>query len=83
MRITGTVATNGSGGTIAYQWLRPDGRPGGSGRMSLAEGQRRATVTATFDYDGAGPATGVAALHVVSPASVYSQPVRVAYLCPG
>ena len=50
--------------------------------MAVREGQRSAAVSTTIDYAGSTPAQGVAALHVVSPASVYSAPLRVVYSCP-
>ncbi|HEY7199358.1 MAG TPA: serine/threonine-protein kinase [Candidatus Dormibacteraeota bacterium] len=77
------VATNGSAGTLRYEWLRPDGwRVGGGGQVAVHDGQRSAAVTTSVDFDGNAPAQGVVALHVLSPASVYSQPLAVTYACP-
>jgi hypothetical protein len=77
-----TVATNGAPGTIAYQWLLPDGRRSAEGRVTLRGGGRSSTVDLSVAYSGTTAAQGVAALHVLSPAGVYSEPVRVAYVCP-
>lgn len=77
-----TLATNGAPGTISYEWLRPDGQRVAPGRVVVRGGERAATVTLAVDYDGSAAAQGVAALHVVTPASVYSEPVRVSYSCP-
>jgi hypothetical protein len=77
-----TVATNGMPGTITYEWLRSGGPPSGGGRLAVRGGQRSATVTTGVAYDGSVPAQGVAALHVLSPASVYSPPLRLSYTCP-
>jgi hypothetical protein len=82
MSFRGTISTNGGAGTVTYQWLRPDGQLGAAGRASLPRGRHETTVTLTYDYNGSGPASGVAALHVLGPADVYSPPVRVAYACP-
>jgi serine/threonine-protein kinase len=80
--VRATVTTNGSPGTIAYEWLRPDGGSAAAGRVTLRQGQRAATVALPLPYSGSAPAQGVAALHVVSPAGVYSAPQRIAYACP-
>jgi len=77
-----TVTTNGSPGTIAYEWLLPDGRASAQGRVTLRQGERSATVNLPVAYSGRTPALGVAALHVVSPAGVYSEPLRLGYACP-
>jgi len=77
-----TVTTNGAPGTVTYEWLRPDGRSAAAGRLTLRRGERTATVDLPLAYSGAAPAQGVAALHVLSPASVYSQPFRISYACP-
>jgi serine/threonine-protein kinase len=80
--VRATVTTNGAQGTISYEWLRPDGGPAAAGRVTLRQGQRAATVALPLAYSGSAPAQGVAALHVTSPAGVYSAPLRVAYACP-
>jgi Protein kinase domain len=80
--VRATVATNGAAGTISYEWLRPDGRRSAVDRARVREGVRGTTVSLALGYDGGTPAQGVAALHVLAPASVYSPPVRVAYSCP-
>lgn len=77
-----TLATNGVPGTIRYEWLRPDGQPGETGRVTVRGGQHSTTVRLAVDYDGSKTAGGVGALHVVSPASVYSEPLHVTYSCP-
>jgi hypothetical protein len=77
-----TITTNGAPGTITYQWIRPDGSLVAPNRVVVRGGDRAATVTLTQQYSGTTPAQGVAALHVISPVSVYSEPLRVAYECP-
>lgn len=80
--VRATVTTNGTAGTIDYEWLRPDGGPPAGGRLTLRQGQRSATAALPLAYSGRTPAEGVAALHVLSPAGVYSAPLRVGYACP-
>jgi tRNA A-37 threonylcarbamoyl transferase component Bud32 len=80
--VRATVTTNGSPGTIAYRWLRPDGGPPATGRVVLRRGQRSAIVELPLTYSGSVPAQGVAALHVLSPAAVYSEPLTITYACP-
>jgi hypothetical protein len=77
-----TVTTNGAPGTITYTWLRPDGAAPATGRVVLRGGQRSASVDLPLTYSGSAPAQGVAALHVLSPAGVYSEPLRIGYACP-
>jgi hypothetical protein len=77
-----TVTTNGVPGQITYRWLLPDGRRTAEGRVTLRRGGRSATVDLPVAYSGSTAAQGVAALHVLSPAGVYSEPVRVVYACP-
>jgi serine/threonine-protein kinase len=80
-RLSGVVDTDGPGGSVTYQWLRPDGGAAPPQQVTVQAGHRRTTVTLTVSAGGAGAAGGVAALHVLSPASVYSQPVRVSFAC--
>ncbi len=80
--VRATVSTNGSAGTIAYEWLRPDGAPSRPGHVRVEPGVRSATVTLVVTYSGSTAAQGVAALHVLSPAGVYSRPLRISYSCP-
>ncbi len=82
VRVRATVSTNGSAGTIEYAWVRPDGAPSRTGQVRVEPGVRSATVTLAVDYSGSRAAQGVAALHVLSPAEVYSQPLRISYSCP-
>ncbi|TMC05859.1 MAG: hypothetical protein E6J41_20710 [Chloroflexi bacterium] len=77
-----TVTTNGAPGTLTYEWLRPDGGAASTGRVALRRGDRTATVQLPLAYSGAAAVQGVAALHVLSPAGVYSRPLRVTYACP-
>jgi serine/threonine-protein kinase len=76
------VTTNGAPGAITYEWLLPNGRASAQDRVTLRGGARTTAVDLPVAYSGGAPAQGVAALHVLSPAAVYSQPVRVAYACP-
>jgi serine/threonine-protein kinase len=82
VRVHATVTTNGAPGTITYTWLRPDGSPAATGRAVLRGGQRSASMDLPLAYSGSAPAQGVAALHVLSPAGVYSEPLRIGYACP-
>jgi hypothetical protein len=81
MTVRAFVATNGAAGTISYQWLRPGGATAPA-HLTVPGSTRRTAVTMAVDYSGAAPAEGLAALHVLSPASVYSPPVQLAYTCP-
>jgi len=80
--VRATIATNGAPGTVTYQWVRPDGSSSTAVRSAVRRGERGPTATLAVDYSGATAAGGVAALHVLSPADVYSAPVRVGYACP-
>jgi len=77
-----TLATNGAPGTISYEWVRPDGRRtgggqvGGPGRPARGDGHPGRRLR----RQRAGARVG--ALHVISPASVYSEPLAVTYTCP-
>jgi tRNA A-37 threonylcarbamoyl transferase component Bud32 len=80
--VRATVTTNGAAGSLTYEWLRPDGGPSAPITVALRRGQRSATAALPLAYTGGTAAQGVAALHVLSPAGVYSAPVRVGYACP-
>jgi Protein kinase domain len=82
LTLRATVFTNGAAGTLAYQWLRPDGRPDPPARVVMRAGRRSATVTLSLGYSGNAAVQGVGALHVLAPASVYSEPLRISYSCP-
>jgi hypothetical protein len=76
--VTGRVATNGSAGTVSYQWLfQPQSQAPQPMSQSVVAGQDAVYVTATLAGQGQGsaartvtlqvlgPGTGTASVHVV------------------
>ena len=74
--ITATAPT-----TVRYQWRLPDGTFTAVQTLTAA-GPGPVTATLSYTLSGRGQQLGVATLHVLTPADVYSNPVAVAYRCP-
>lgn len=66
--VTGRITTNGSAGTISYQWLfRPGPQPARPLRQSVVAGQRAAYVTVAVEGHGQDSASQTVTLQVLSP----------------
>jgi hypothetical protein len=66
--VTGRITTNGSAGTVAYQWLfQQGGQPPQSLSQSVADGQRAVNVTVDVQGSGHGSASQTVTLQVLGP----------------
>jgi hypothetical protein len=66
--VTGRVTTNGSAGTISYQWMfRPDKRPPQPLNQSVTAGQHAVYVTVAVEGSGHGSASQTVTLQVLGP----------------
>jgi hypothetical protein len=66
--VTGQVTTNGSAGTVSYQWLfTPGAQPPQPLSQSVAAGQRNLDVTVAVQGQGQGSATQRVTLQVLGP----------------
>jgi hypothetical protein len=66
--VTGRVTTNGSAGTVTYQWLfKPGGQQATTLSQSVSSGQDAVDVTAALEGSGQGTASQTAILQVLSP----------------
>ncbi len=80
--VTGRITTNGSAGTVSYQWVfRPDRRPPQPLSQSVVAGQHAVYVTVAVEGSGHGSASQVVTLQVLGPDQrAISTPVVVS--CP-
>ena len=66
--VTGRITTNGSAGTVSYQWLfRPDQQAPQPLSQSVAAGQRAVYVTVAVQGSGKGSASQAVTLQVLGP----------------
>jgi hypothetical protein len=66
--VTGRIATNGSAGTVSYQWLFQPGRqPPQPLSQSVTAGQQAAYVTVAVQGSGHGSASQTVTLRVLGP----------------
>jgi hypothetical protein len=66
--VTGQIATNGSAGTVSYQWVfRPQAQAPQPLNQSVAAGQRAVYVTVAVQGQGHGTATQAVTLDVLGP----------------
>jgi len=66
--VTGRISTNGSAGTVSYQWLLRSGRPSPPPlNQSVAAGQNAVDVTVTLEGSGHGSASQKVTLQVLRP----------------
>jgi hypothetical protein len=79
---SGHVKTNGSGGDITYQWVKPDGTTTDPQVATIKKGDSEAVATLQFTYQGNGSAEGDAVLRVLKPTNLSSQAVHITYTCP-
>jgi hypothetical protein len=68
VKVTGRITTNGSAGTVSYQWLfRPDRRPPQPLSQSVVAGQHAVDVTVAVEAQGHGSASRKVTLQVLGP----------------
>jgi hypothetical protein len=80
--VTGHVTTNGSAGTVTYQWLfTPGTQPPQPLNQSVAAGQRTVDVTVAVEGQGQGSASQRVTLQVLGPDPV-SASATVTVTCP-
>jgi hypothetical protein len=66
--VTGRITTNGSAGTVSYQWLfQPDRQPPQPLSQSVTAGQHAAYVTVAVEGSGHGSASRTVTLQVLGP----------------
>jgi hypothetical protein len=66
--VTGRITTNGSAGTISYQWLlRPDRQQPPPLVQSVAAGQHAVTVTVAVQGQGHGSTSQTVTLRILGP----------------
>ncbi|HYZ00469.1 MAG TPA: hypothetical protein VFA92_03155, partial [Candidatus Binatia bacterium] len=81
-KFDGTITTNGAGGTVQYQWTRPDGTQTTPTSVQLQPGSTSSHVSLDFPYTQKQSAQGQARLRVLSPGNQTSAPANVVYSCP-
>jgi predicted Ser/Thr protein kinase len=79
---TGKVKSNGAGGKLTYEWVKPDGTNTNTASTSIPSGETESIFSLQFTFQGNGQAKGDAILHVVAPSNVKSAPAHVDYVCP-
>ena len=68
MHVTGRITTNGSAGTVSYQWVfRPDPQPPQPLSQSVVAGQHAVYVTVAVEGKGHGSASQTVTLQVLGP----------------
>jgi hypothetical protein len=68
VEVTGRIATNGSAGTISYQWVfRPQAQAPQPLSQSVTAGQHAVYVTVAVEGQGHGSAAQTVTLHVLGP----------------
>src|SRR6266567_1223468 len=66
--VTGRITTNGSAGTVSYQWVfRPDPQPPQPLSQSVVAGQHAVYVTVAVEGKGHGSASQTVTLQVLGP----------------
>jgi len=79
---TARVETNGQGGPVSYRWTKPLGGDTETATASIPSGQKVATATLEFKFQGQGATEGDAVLYIVSPTDIKSAPTHIVYQCP-
>jgi hypothetical protein len=79
-QILAQVTTNGRPGTFTYRWFRSDGTSSDVLRERLPRGQRHATLSLRWTFEGKGHHAGRAELRVLTP-SVHTAVTRLTYDC--
>ncbi|WP_030438485.1 hypothetical protein [Actinoplanes subtropicus] len=80
VEVVGTVHTNGKRGTIRYQWLRSNASPSTVLTEQVGSGQRTATITLKWTFNGVGTTAETATLNITEPTPMEAQ-TAVAYHC--
>ncbi|GII92928.1 hypothetical protein [Sinosporangium siamense] len=65
--VTGTIKTNGAGGTVDYEWHRSDKKAPIRGTETVTSGATSHEVSLRWTVDGQGDFRGIATLKVLSP----------------
>jgi hypothetical protein len=78
--VVATVRTNGKSGALRYQWFRSDAAPGDVLTEQIGSGQRAATLTLKWTFNGVGTTTETATLNIVDPSPVQAG-TPVTYRC--
>jgi hypothetical protein len=79
--VTGRITTNGSAGTISYQWeFQPGGQPPQPLSQSVAAGEHIVYVTVAVQGSGHGSASQTVTLQVLGP-DPRSVPAAVTVSC--
>ncbi len=78
--VVATVRTNGRSGVLRYQWFRSDAAPGDVLTERIGSGQRTATLTLKWTFNGVGSTTGTATVNILEPSPVQAG-TPVAYRC--
>jgi len=66
--VTGRISTNGSAGTVSYQWLFRSGQQSPQPlSQSVAAGERDVYVTVTLEGSGRGSTSQMVTLQVIGP----------------
>ncbi len=80
--VTGQITTNGSAGTVSYQWLfPPDRQPPQPLSQSVVAGQHAVYVTVAVQGKGHGSASQTVILQVLGPEHLATVPTAVVVSC--
>ncbi|MFF3404215.1 hypothetical protein ACFYW6_37820 [Streptomyces sp. NPDC002659] len=74
--VTGTLHSNGAGGTVRYRWQRNDGTQSSVLRERVPRGAKTAVVRMSWSFSGRGVVQARATLHLLAPRS---KPVAVTF----
>ena len=77
---TAVVHTNGGGGSLTLNWVRPDGVNTAPRTVDVSDGQRQATAQLRFTLKGEAPLDGEAVLQVTEPNPI-SGSQHISYVC--
>ncbi|PZS17711.1 MAG: hypothetical protein DLM57_07880 [Pseudonocardiales bacterium] len=75
------IVTNGSAGTLAVQWTKPDGRLSSVQEISVPSGHKNVSTGLRFAVSGTNPLHGTAMVHVLSPGKVDATSTQIDYHC--
>jgi hypothetical protein len=81
VEVTGRITTNGSAGTLSYQWLFGSGQTRQPLSQSVVAGQHAVYVTVTVNGQGQGRISQPVTLQVLTPAQK-SATAHVVLSCP-
>ncbi|BCY13428.1 hypothetical protein [Actinoplanes sp. L3-i22] len=78
--VVATVHTNGRSGVLRYQWFRSDSAPGAVLTEQIGSGQRAATLTLRWTFNGTGKTTETATVNIIDPSPIQAG-TKVTYNC--